>query len=129
MPVDYFQVNRFRTLPYRQQSIHVRLTVSASAHIGTSEASASSAMNAVNAFPCFASSLEIAPCLTLECNGMRHLKYLLFFLFSLAFLPAAYAQNNPSSVVVNGTTWNKCADEHGTCSFSGTQNVLYGAWP
>lgn len=60
---------------------------------------------------------------------MRHLKYLLFFLFSLAFLPAAYAQNNPSSVVVNGTTWNKCADEHGTCSFSGTQSVLYGAWP
>ncbi len=51
-------------------------------------------------------------------------------MLSLAFFPAAYAQSsNPASVVVNGVTWTKCADEHGTCSFSGTQSILYGAWP
>jgi hypothetical protein len=51
-------------------------------------------------------------------------------MFSLVFfLPGAYAQNNPASVVVNGVTWNKCANEHATCSFTGTKSVLYGAWP
>ncbi|MFM0340714.1 pectate lyase family protein [Paraburkholderia fungorum] len=59
---------------------------------------------------------------------MRHLKYILFLLFSLAFLPAAYAASNPKTVVVDGVTWTKCADEHATCSFSGTQSVLYGSW-
>ena len=60
---------------------------------------------------------------------MKQLKYLVFFMFSLVFLPGAYAQNNPATVVVNGVTWTKCATEHATCSFSGTQSVLYGAWP
>ncbi|CAN7453128.1 hypothetical protein LJR267_003075 [Paraburkholderia hospita] len=60
---------------------------------------------------------------------MRHIKYFLFVLFSLTFFSAAHAAGNPASVTVNGVTWTKCADEHGTCSFSGTQSVLYGAWP
>lgn len=61
---------------------------------------------------------------------MRFIKYSLFLLFSIAFLPAVYASsNNPATVTVNGVTWTKCADEHGTCSFAGTQNVVYGAWP
>ena len=60
---------------------------------------------------------------------MRHIKYFLFSLILLAFVSTGYAASNPATVTVNGVTWTKCADEHGTCTFSGTQSVLYGAWP
>ncbi|HTI17751.1 MAG TPA: glycosyl hydrolase family 28-related protein [Trinickia sp.] len=61
---------------------------------------------------------------------MKHLRFAAFFLFSLVFLPGAYAQNsNPASVVVNGVSWQQCGGEHGTCSFTGSQSVLYGAFP
>jgi hypothetical protein len=61
---------------------------------------------------------------------MKSIKHFLFLLFSLTFFSAAHAaSSNPASVTVNGVTWTKCADEHGKCSFSGTQSVLYGAWP
>ncbi|MBP0595607.1 hypothetical protein J8I87_39395 [Paraburkholderia sp. LEh10] len=66
---------------------------------------------------------------------MKHLKSFVFVVLSIVvsivFSSAAHAQSsgNPATVVVNGVTWTKCADEHGTCKFSGTQSVLYGSWP
>jgi hypothetical protein len=50
------------------------------------------------------------------------------FISLLMLAVTSYAQSNPTTITINGTTYNQCATEGNNCTLTAANNVVFGAF-